>query len=395
MANSLLGVTVMQHCEECGAELPNDALFCGSCGKNTTSEDEIATIEENVPIEDISESPSGIAMALNDSQDTTSGNEAVEKQQTVNNAEEEEQTSYVTSKHENEEQTPDPVSEKQSEQQTPDPISEYENEEQINQGYVEPSNSMPGDADSEPDILENQISNEQPQDTQTPIASQGTPSHEVSAQKSKSRPVSRCLLFSLVGLIVILGVAVSLMVFFRLNLPGFGGSSNALSSSSNNEIIDPNGSSLTASICIKTSTPSTLITNQGSTFTLFSSSGCSTVTASKANSSCLIFPNTNGAARKYIFDVSNATINSESYHLVLGVVNYTGPAMYADERHISIGLSEGSVGQNFSWFYRSGSVTINNEEQSGTMDVILEAVNGGNTIHIMGDWVCGRQMKNT
>jgi predicted nucleic acid-binding Zn ribbon protein len=358
----------MQHCEECGAELPHDALFCGSCGKKTMSEDDLATIEENVPIEDVSESPSDITMALNDSQDTTSENEAEEKQQTVNSAEEEEQTSYVTSEHENEEQT--------------------------NQEYVELSNSMPGDAESEPDILANRISDELPQDTQTPIAPQETQSHEVSVQKSKSRPVSRCLLFSLVGLIVIVGVVVSLVGFFRLNLPGFGGSSNALSSSSNNEIIDPNGSSLTASICVKTSTPSTSVTNQGSTFTLFSSSGCSTVTASKANSSCLIFPNTNGASRKYIFDVSNAAINSNSYHLVFGVVDYTGPTMYSDARHISIGLSEGSTGQNFSWFYRSGSVTINNEEQSGTMDVILEAVNGGNTIHLVGDWACGRQMKN-
>ena len=29
------------------------------------------------------------------------------------------------------------------------------------------------------------------------------------------------------------------------------------------------------------------------------------------------------------------------------------------------------------------------------MDVILEAVNGGNTIHIVGDWACGSQLKNT
>jgi hypothetical protein len=377
----------MQHCEECGAELPNNALFCGSCGSKATSEDEIATIEENVPVEDITESPSGIAMALNDSQDTISEKGEEEKQQTpglpsVNDAEEEEQTVYVTTEHENEEQMPDKA-------------FEDENEEQIHQEYVEPSNSMPGDADSEPEILANQIPDEQPQNTQTPIAPQEAQSQIASAQKPESRYVSRCLLFSLVGLIVIVGIAVLLVGLFRINLPGFGGSSKALSSSSNNEIIDPNGSSLTASICVKTSTPSTSVTNQGSTFTLFSSSGCSTVTASKANSSCLIFPNTNGASRKYIFDVSNAAINSNSYHLVLGVVDYTGPTMYSDARHISIGLSEGSTGQNFSWFYRSGSVTINNEEQSGTMDVILEALNGGNTIHLVGDWACGRQMKNT
>jgi len=364
----------MQHCEECGTELPNNAVFCGRCGRKTTSEDEIDANVNSAPIDDISESPSSVAMALNDSQDTTLGNGEEEKQQTPglpseNNAEEEEQTSYVT--------------------------SEYENEEQIHQEYVEPTKSMPGDADSEPEILANQFPDEQPQYTQTSKAPLEVQRPNASAQKSGSRPVSRCLLFSLAGLIVIVGVVVVLMGLFHLNILGFGGSSNAQSSSSDNEIINPNGSSLTASICVKTSTPSTSVTNQGSTFVLISSSGCSTVTAPKANSSCLIFPNTTGASRKYIFDVSNASIDSQSYHLVLGVVDYTGPTSYNDARHISLGLSEGSTGRNFSWLYHSGSVIISNDEQSGTMDVILKAVNGGNTLHIVGDWSCGRQMKNT
>jgi len=390
----------MQHCEECGTELPNNAVFCGRCGRKTTREDEIDANVNSAPIDDISESPSSVAMALNDSQDTTLGNGEEEKQQTPglpseNNAEEEEQTSYVTSEYENEEQTPYPASEKQQEQHSPYLASEHENEEQIHQEYVEPTKSMPGDADSEPEILANQFPDEQPQYTQTTKAPLEVQRPNASAQKSGSRPVSRCLLFSLVGLIVIVGVVVVLMGLFHLNILGFGGSSNAQSSSSDNEIINPNGSSLTASICVKTSTPSTSVTNQGSTFVLISSSGCSTVTASKANSSCLIFPNTTGASRKYIFDVSNASIDSQSYHLVLGVVDYTGPTSYNDARHISLGLSEGSTGRNFSWLYHSGSVIISNDEQSGTMDVILKAVNGGNTLHIVGDWSCGRQMKNT
>jgi predicted nucleic acid-binding Zn ribbon protein len=319
----------MQHCEECGAELPNNALFCGRCGRKTTSEDELATNVNSAPLEEISMSPSGISMALNDSENSTSENGEEEKQQTPglpleNNAEKEEQTSNLTSEDENEEQTPYHALEKQ-----------------------------------------------------------------------EARPVSKCLLFFLAGLIVIVGVVVALMGLFHLNLLGFGGGSNALSSSSDNEIINPTGSSLTASICVKTLTPSTSITNQGSTRILFSSSGCSTVIASKANSSCLIFPNATGDSHKYIFDVSNASIDSQSYHLVLGVVDYSGPTTYNDARHISAGLSEGSTGRNFSWLYRSGSVTINNDEQSGTMDVILEGVDGGNTLHIVGDWACGRQMKNT
>src|SRR6266566_4622641 len=237
---------------------------------------------------------------------------------------------------------------------------------------------------------ENDVADEE----QTSLVTQETQSPYASAQKPESRPVSRYLLFFLAGLVVIAGVVAALIGLFHLKIPGIGGSSNALSSSSSNEIIKTTGSSLTASICVKSSTPSTSGTTDGTGITLFASSGCSSVMAATANSSCLIFPYNTGASHKYIFDVSNVAIDSKSYHLVLGVVDYTGPTTYNDARHISVGLSEGSSGRNFSWLYRSGSVTINSDEQSGTMDVILQTVNGGNAIHVVGDWACGRQIKS-
>ena len=390
----------MQRCEECGAELPNNALFCGSCGKHSTIEGEIATNVNGASIEDISISPSGHSIALNDSKDLTTENGEEENQQTPglpseNNTEEEERTSYLTSEHENKEQEPLLESEEQQEQHSPYPTSELENEEQKHEEYFQSTSSILGDTSSEPEVFVNQSPDELSQLTQTPIAPQETQNPYTSAQKSGSRPVSRRLLFSLAGFIVILGVAAALMGLFHQNILGFGGSSNVQSSTSKNGIINPTGTSLTASICVNTSTPSSSATNQQSTFTLSSSSGCSTVTASKANSNCLIFPYTSGTPHKYIVDVSNAAIASESYHLVLGIVDYTGPMTYSDANHISVGLSEGSTGRTFSWLYRSGNVTINNDEQSGTMDVILDAVNGGNTLHIVGDWACGSQMKNT
>jgi len=390
----------MQHCEECGAELPTNALFCRHCGRKTTSDSEIATNVNSAPIENISMSQSDLSMPSNDSEDSTLINGEEEKQQKTelpseNEADEEEQPSYLTSEHENEEQEPLLTIQEQQEQHSPYPTSEHENEEQTHQEYFEPTSSLKGETDSEQEILANQLPDEQSQSTQTAIAPQVTQSSYASAQKPKSRPVSRCLLFSLAGLIVVVAVVVALMGLFHLNLPGFGGTTNAQSSSSDNEIINTIGSSLTASICVNTSTPSTSVTNSGTTFTLSSSSGCSTVVASKANSSCLIFPNTTGASHKYIVDVSNATIDSNSYHLVLGIVDYAGPTTYNDAGHISVGFSEGSTGQNFSWLYRTGSVTVDSNEASGTMDVIMEAVNGENTLHIVGIWACGHQMKST
>lgn len=365
----------MQHCEECGAELPTNALFCGHCGRKTTSEIEIVTNVNSAPIENISMSQSDLSMPSNDSVNSILVNGEEEKQQMTelpseNDAEEVEQSSNLTSEPENEEQIPNLASEKQHESHSPVLASKSE-------------------------ILANHLPVEQSDYTQTAIAPQVTQSSNTSDQKPKSQPVSRCLLFSLAGFIVIVGVVVALMGLFHLNIPGFGGSSNAQSSSFDNEIINPTGSSLTASICVNTSKPSTSVTNSGSTFTLSSSSGCSTVIASKANSSCLIFPNTTGSSHKYIVDVSNAAIDSNSYHLVLGVVDYTGPTTYTDAKHISVGFSQGSTGRNFSWLYHSGSVSINSGEQSGTMDVILKAVNGGNTLHIVGNWACGRQTKST
>jgi len=400
VVNSLSGVFVMQHCEECGAELPTDALFCGYCGRKTTSESEIAINVNSAPIENISLSQSELSMPMNDPEDSILVNEEEEKQQKTelpskNDVEEVEQPSYLTSEPENEEQMPFLASEEQQEPHSADLTSESKNEEQIPQKHAEPITSMPGVTDSEPEILADQSPDEQSAYTVTVIGPQVTQSSSASAQKPKSQPVSRCLLFSLAGLIVIVGVVVALMGLLHLNIPGFGGSSNAQSSSFDNEIINPTGSSLTASICVNTSTPSTSVTNSGSTFTLFSTSGCSTVIASKANSSCLIFPNATGASHKYIVDVSNAAIDSNSYHLVLGIVDYTGPTTYIDAKHISVGFSEGSTGRKFSWLYHSGSVSINNGEQSGTMDVILKAVNGGNTLHIVGNWACGRQTKST
>lgn len=388
----------MQHCEECNAELPSNALFCVHCGRKTTSENEITSSVSSASIEDILESSPDIEMSLNDSPGTTSGNEEEHQQQTSdlnleNDTDAEERSSYLISNNEKEEQTLDPV-EEQPEQYWPDPASEHEVEEQTLREHIETTGSMPGDADSDQEILAAHLLDEQPQLTQVPIVVRTSQSPYTFTQKAKSRTVSRGLLYSLVSLIFVVGVIVALMRLFDLTIPGFGGNSNAQSTSSYSEIIDPNGSSLTASICLNTSTPSTSETNQGSAFVLTSSSGCSTITASKASSLCIIFPSPQGASHKYIVDVSNASISSNAYHLVLGVEDYTGPATYNDAKHISIGLSEGTTGRNFSWLYRHGNVVINNDQQSGTLDVILAAVNGGNTLHIMGDWACGRMMKN-
>ena len=112
-----------------------------------------------------------------------------------------------------------------------------------------------------------------------------------------------------------------------------------------------------------------------------------------ATSLCPISPYNPGTFHRYILNVSNVTVDSKAYHLVLSIAEYSGSTSYNDGVHVTVGLGEGSTGGNFSWLYRSGNVTINSDEQSGTMDVILASVSGGNTIHVVGGWMCGRLIK--
>ena len=361
----------MQHCEECGAELPANALFCRRCGRKTANETEETENLSDASIVDVPISQLATSKTADELQDSASEND-----------EEGQQAPYLASENDQED-----------EQQMPHLISENgEEEQQTQQDYLEPTNSMPGELDLRPEMPANQVIDEKPQYDHVSSGTLEVQSPQASAPRRGARPVSNCLLFFLAGIIVVAGVVVALMGLFHVNLPGTGGSSNALSSSSIYETIKTAGSSLTASICIKSS--STSGTSSGTGFTLFASSGCSSIVAATANSLCLIFSNNADASHKYIFEVSNAAIDSTSYHLVLGVAEYTGPDTYNDAKHISVGISEGSTGRNFTWLYHSGNVTINSDEQSGTMDVLLESVNGGNTIHVVGDWACGRQIKN-
>jgi hypothetical protein len=390
----------MQLCEECGAELPNGAQFCGRCGSKIRIEDDISRSTDFASAEDKSLQPSEVSMALPDSQELAPEYDKEEKHQVIafpleNTIEDEDHMSHLASEHESEEPSFDPVAETLQEPQEHYPISEDENEEPIYHGQNEITSTISEDTSSETEILSNQLLADQSLSTQNPKSLHEMQNPHAPAQKPGSHPVSKCLLFSLVSLIAIIGVVAALIGLFHQNLPAFGGSSNVLSSSSNNEIIDPNGSSLTASVCINASTPSSNVTSQGSSFTLTSSTGCSNVVASRADSSCLIFPSGGSNSHKYIVDVSNAAIGSSPYHLILSVVDYTIPTMYSDAKHISIGLSEGSTGRSFSWFYRSGSIIVNHDERSGSMDVILVQGNGGNTLHVVGVWACGRQIKSS
>ena len=400
MINVLSGVIVMQVCDECGAEIPNEAQFCRSCGSKIKIEDDITRSTDVAPVEDKSLQRSEESTTLQDSQKLTPGIEQEELLHgtaftSENSREDEEYGSLLASEAEGKDTPFDPVMETSQEQQKKHPNSEDENEEPGYHEQNEPTSSIPVGTTSEPEIPTSQLSADQSLSTQSPNSLRETQIPYTSAKKPRSQPASRCLLFSLIGLVAVIGVAAALVGLFHQNFPVLWGSSNVLSGSSNNEFIDPNGSSLTASVCINASTPSSDGTNQSSSFTLSSSTGCSNIVASKADSTCLIFASDSSNSHKYIVDVSNAAVVNSPYHLVLSVVDYTVPALYSDMKQVSIGLSEGSTGRNFAWFYRSGSVTVNHDERSGSMDVILVPEKGANTLHVVGVWTCGHQIKSS
>jgi hypothetical protein len=381
-----MGGVVMHYCEDCGSELPANARFCGRCGRRTEDETEETTNLIDIPIEDIPISPLASSTALRELQDPASDNDKEEEQQTPN----------PTSENDGERQTPVPVSDndKEEEQQTPNPALENDEEQQPQHTLLEPTSSQPGDVELELEDSANQNLDEHSELDQVPLEKAEMGSPHSSAPKRGRKSISKCLLILLVVLIVAVGGAVALIGLFYGHLPGMGGTSNALSSPSVIETISSAGPSLTASVCASSSTPSASGTSNGLDLTLSAASGCSSFNAALSTSSCLVYPYNAGASYRYILDVSNATVTSNAYHLVLSIAEYTGPTTYNDAVHVAVGIGEGSTGRNFSWIYRSGNVIINSDEHSGTMDVILASGSNGNTIRLVGDWACSLLIKN-
>jgi hypothetical protein len=408
----------MQHCEECGLELPTDARFCVRCGRSTGSETGETTDLSDTPIEDLSMSPLASSTALGGLRDPVSENDQDEQQPQdpalENDEEEEQQPSISVSKDdvEDEQLTPPSASENdQNEQQPQDPAlendeeeeqqpphhtseSDEEEEKQLLHENLESTSSLPRDPEPEPEKSASQLLDENPQHDRTPSGTLEARSPRGSAPRRRLRSVPMWLLILLTGLIVAAGGAVALFGLFPEYLPGMGRASNALSSSSVSETVRTAGPSLNTYVCASSPARSTPGTSGGIGLTLSTGSGCSSFSAAAATSSCLIFPYNFGAFHRYILDISNATVDSKAYHLVLSIAEYTGPATYDDAVHVTVGIGEGSIGSNFSWVYRSGNVTINSDEQSGTMDVVLESESSGNTIQLVGGWMCGRLIKN-
>ncbi len=353
----------MQHCEYCGSELRANARFCGHCGQKIRRETEVTTNSSDAPIEDRTISSPATSTSLSELQSPASENDVVE----------EEQMPHLASEN--------------------DVVEEEQRTSHDNLGST---GSLPGDLEPEPEKYVDQPIGEHPHHAQTSSGKLEalSPVDASHRRGPTSRSIPKLLLILLAGIIVAAGVVAALIGLFQWHLPGTGSDSNTLSISSASETVRTSGPALTASICVKSSTPTTSGTSGGIGLTLFAASGCSSILADTASSLCLTFPSNSGASHTYIFDVSNATIDSKAYHLVLGIAEFTGPATYNDAMHITVGISEGSTGQNFSWLYHSGKVTINSDEQSGTMDVILESASGGNTIHVVGGWTCGHLIKN-
>ncbi len=377
----------MQNCENCGSELPTKALYCRQCGQRVGSESEVTTEISDAPIEDLSTSSPSTSAALSELQDPTPANDVEKEEQLPQRAsegdgEEEEQMLQLAPESDREEQVPRLA-----------PESDGEVEPTDNPGST---SSTPQDLDPELETPANQLLDSDSQLDQSPPEKVGVLSPRVSAQgtKPRSRFILQLLLFLLAFLIVAAGVAAALIGLFQIQLPGTRGATNALLSASDSEFVNSAGPSLNANICANSSTPSTPGTSSGISLTLLTTSGCSSFNSDIATSLCLIFPYNPGAFHRYILDVSNVTVDSKAYHMVLSLAQYAGATTYDDAEHITVGIGEGSTGRDFSWMYHSGNVTINSDELSGTMDVILASASGGNTIHVVGGWTCGRLIKN-
>ena len=410
----------MQHCENCGSEISTTALFCRQCGQRIGSETESATNIGDAAIDDLTISSPPTSVASSELEDSTSENVAEKGEQMSQptpekNVEEEEPMPQPASEHEMEEEVPGPQSAPENdveEEPIPQHVSEHEMEEDEPVPQPAPENdveereeqkvilwstsSAPRDLDAEAELPPSQFLDAHAQIDQTPSEKVEALSPLLSAQtmQPRSRSLPKLLLFLLAILIVIGGVAAALIGLFQGNLPGTGGAADSQSSSSDSVRINTAGSLLNASICASSPAPSTPGTSSGISLIPTTTSGCSSFDSAIAISMCLIFPYTSNAFHRYILDVSNVTLDSKAFHMVLSLAQYAGATTYNDTVHITVGIGEGSTGRDFSWMYHSGNVTVNSDEQSGTMDVILASASGKNTIHVVGGWTCGRLIKS-
>lgn len=381
----------MQHCENCGSELSTTALFCRQCGQSIGSETESATNIGDAPIDDVTISSLPTSVAFSELEDSASEN-VVEKGEQMSKP-------VPENKVEEEEPMPQHVSEHEMEEEEPIPLSAPENdvEEREEQTVILGStSSAPQYLDAEAELPASQFLDAHAPLDQTSSEKVEALSPLVFAQtmQPRSRSIPKLLLFLLAILIVVGGVAAALVGLFQGILPGTGRAATSQSNTSNSVHINTAGPSLNASICASSSAPSTPGTSSGISLIPTTTSGCSSFDSATATSMCLIFPYNSNAFHRYILDVSNVTLDSKAYHMVLSLAQYAGATTYNDVVHIAVGIGEGSTGRVFAWMYHSGNITVDSDEQSGTMDVILASASGGNTIHVVGGWTCGRLIKS-
>ncbi|TME12775.1 MAG: zinc-ribbon domain-containing protein [Chloroflexi bacterium] len=379
----------LQHCTNCGSEIPDNAHFCGKCGHVFSS---VSTIDKETSIgveneqqsEDVATTST---QGLVHSEESKNGKQADDvaalSTQGLEQAEkvEAEQTSDTVAENGHQAEDVAELSTQGLEQagERPEDVAELSTQGLAHSAEREQSEGKA------PEVLEAEET-EAEASVPSGFSEDDRVQHPVSpAPKARRGSAARWIIIAVVGLLVLAGIAGGLLFLLRSQgsvttvTPAIGASPGA----NNNSGVTPVDTTCSTGACITRIAGTTPVAGTKAIF-LINFSGVVQGSMS-VTSFARCGPSTAGTEYDLYF---SGTIDGVQYNFVARIPVYKGPASYSAGQ-ISVVFARQPISATTVWG-NSGNAPaqaiIYGDTKSGTMDITLDG--SANKVHVSGYWVC-------